>query len=163
MTKTEYKVDDLPRSLDDERGSVSGAGRKGKPLREMFDVDDVTGCWVWRTPTDGGYGRLTIKGRLLYAHRVVYVMLRGPVDPELDLDHLCRNRACVNPDHVEPVAPRINVLRGVAAKESRTRCSRGHELTEDNVITYASRVRGWRSCRSCRNEWQRECRAGQSA
>lgn len=76
---------------------------------------DVTadGCWAWKgakTPT--GYGVVSIERRARKAHRYSYLHLVGPVPDGLVLDHLCRNRACVNPAHMEPVTQRTNVLRG---------------------------------------------------
>lgn len=70
-------------------------------------------CWLWQGAVDpNGYGRFYFQGRMLGAHRVAYQLLAGGVDGELDLDHLCRNRGCVRPSHLEPVTRRENLLRG---------------------------------------------------
>jgi hypothetical protein len=81
-------------------------------LTNGYDVAP-NGCWVWRKATDpNGYGRFWFDGRMLGAHRVSYQLLVGPVPEGLDLDHLCRNRRCVNPSHLEPVTRRTNLVRG---------------------------------------------------
>jgi hypothetical protein len=74
-------------------------------------------CWEWTGRTDQGYGRVSIGGRQLRAHRVVYERLVGRVPDGLVLDHLCRNRGCVNPDHLEPVTNEENIRRGVAIRK----------------------------------------------
>ncbi|MEU5130018.1 HNH endonuclease signature motif containing protein [Streptomyces mobaraensis] len=119
------------------------------------------GCWQWSGPLDrDGYGRVWHNGRNALAHRVAYEMLRGPIPAGLELDHLCRNRACVNPHHLDAVPHRTNVLRGTswAARRARqTHCLRGHEFTEDT--TYRA-PNGTRKCRVCGRERSRRRRQG---
>lgn len=113
------------------------------------------GCWLWTAATDtNGYGVFGIDRVLHLAHRVSYETLRGPIPDGLVLDHVkergCVNKNCVNPDHLEPVTHRVNILRGdgVAAVNARkTHCLRDHEFTEEN--TYVD-PRGYRQCRACR-------------
>ena len=82
-------------------------------FREVVQVDE---CWSWTgvlTKSDGkGYGRVTFRGKKYLVHRVVYEAMVAEIPAGLQLDHLCRNRTCVNPWHIEPVTGRINVLRG---------------------------------------------------
>jgi hypothetical protein len=87
------------------------------PIKERWAVDPDTGCWNWLLKVgDHGYGDTWDGSSVRKAHRVVYERLVGPVPDGLQLDHLCRNRACVNPDHLEPVTRSVNVQRGALAK-----------------------------------------------
>lgn len=115
-----------------------------------IDVDG-DGCWVWtgsRLPS--GYGRTTIAGSRLYVHRIVYMILVGPIEAGLHTDHLCRNHPCCNPAHLEPVTCRENVLRSpvaiAAINASKTHCNRGHELSGKNLVLIDG---GGRRCRTC--------------
>ena len=117
------------------------------PLRFWSKVyAHENGCWVWRGSIDsGGYGRVwgggsrkDGTGRLVPAHRWSYEALVGIVPLGLQSDHLCRNRACVNPAHIEPVTNRENVLRGNtyasgAINRSKTHCPQDHPYNEANT------------------------------
>lgn len=118
-------------------------------------------CWMWTGVTDGqGYGRFRhsrqdcccTDGKEPFhhkAHRVVYELLSGPIPKDKELDHLCRNRGCVNPDHLEPVSHAVNVLRGeswAGVKSRQTHCIHGHSFDATN--TYID-PRGHRQCRKC--------------
>lgn len=111
------------------------------------------GCWEWlsnKTKAKGGYGRISRGGKMVLAHRFMYERAKGPIPDGLTLDHLCRNRLCVNPGHLEPVTLRENALRGVgptAINARKTHCIRGHRLNEKNTYTKT----GGRSCRACVN------------
>jgi HNH endonuclease len=123
-------------------------------------------CWQWLgVPHRGGYGRHSPgPGVMMYAHRYSYVLLVGPVPDGLQLDHLCRNRMCVRPDHLEPVTAKENVARGeapTAIHGRKTSCDAGHPLTGDNLHVYTIRSSGTvgRRCRACGAERAREYRA----
>jgi len=110
-----------------------------------------SGCWEWiASLIGGGYGQYKVEGRPVYAHRFAYEALVGPIPDGLELDHLCRNRACVNPDHLEAVSHRTNTLRGVslpAQRAAKTHCPAGHPYAGTNL---ALSRRGERLCRACR-------------
>lgn len=115
------------------------------------------GCWEWSAGRQQGYGRLRLRGQTRRAHVIVYEWLMGPVPGGMVLDHLCRNRACVRPDHLEPVTDRTNILRGFgtgAQFARRTHCVNGHEFTPENTYyceTWGHRARGCRACRAARS------------
>jgi hypothetical protein len=112
---------------------------------------DESPCWIWTGSRNrGGYGHIGINRVPARTHRVAYELLRGPIPDGLQLDHLCRNRACLNPAHLEPVTNWENQLRGDtsrAANAAKTHCGRGHEF--DLLNTYFDPL-GKRVCRICR-------------
>jgi hypothetical protein len=120
----------------------------------MIYRDPMVGCWIWfgsRFP--GGYGRVNVnaKAKGQQAHRVLYELLVGPVPDELELDHVCRVKACVNPRHLEPVKHVVNVRRGDRMRR-RSHCNRGHAMTKDNLYFsgfYAPTGRRNHHCRAC--------------
>ena len=107
-------------------------------------------CWIWTGGKDSsGYGSFKVGGRRVGVHRWSFEYHVGEIPPGLQLDHICRNRACVNPAHLEPVTSRVNTLRGTgrAARQARqTHCKRGHEFTETNTRVW----RRMRRCLTCR-------------
>lgn len=114
-------------------------------------VDKTGDCWLWTAFRRRGYGRFTVNGRMVNAHRYSFELAGGTVPDGLVLDHLCRNRSCVNPAHLEPVTSRVNTLRGLtpaAENANKTHCKRGHEFTPDNIYRQPSRPRS-RSCLAC--------------
>lgn len=139
-------------------------------------VDDATGCWVFTGyRAKDGYGRIGVprQRRVALAHRVSYEVFVGDISEGLEIDHLCRNRGCVNPLHLEPVTRQENIRRGYRHGDGPTpvgECWRGHTYTPEN--TYVA-PNGSQFCRECRrlaarryeatrpprNEYQRRRRA----
>ena len=117
-------------------------------------------CWIYTGKIDPqGYGGYVWTGEYYITHRIAYQSLVGDIADGLEIDHLCRVRACCNPSHLEAVPHQVNLMRGetIAARNaSATHCPRGHEYTEAN--TYIS-PRGARDCRDCRRRRRREYRA----
>jgi len=116
-------------------------------------VERPTLCWEWTGARNtSGYGQACLGGRTWGAHRLVYLLVMGQL-PDLPLDHLCRNRLCVNPEHMEPVTSAENTRRSplVGAKNAAKRhCPRGHEYTPANTMMCFSR-----KCRTCAREFVR--------
>ena len=106
---------------------------------------DEGDCWTFTGGRNQkGYGRITVDGWLQSAHRVSYALFTGPIPDGLTIDHLCGNRACVNPDHLEAVPHGVNVRRGATA--TKTHCKRGHLLSGPNLYRPPA---GGRACRVC--------------
>jgi hypothetical protein len=118
-----------------------------------------SGCWLWvgKISDPRGYARTTNKhARTFLAHRLIYEALRGPVPLGLQLDHKCRVRSCVNPDHLEPVTQLENIRRGegLSAKNRRkTHCDYGHPFSGRNLLIYRNGKE--RVCRVCAIRRQR--------
>lgn len=128
---------------------------------------DEYGCWIWQgSKSDKGYGFFRANGRTQLAHRYAYIAVKGPIAGRRQLDHTChsaavtigecdggptcRHRACVNPDHLELVTSRTNVIRGVgptAKNYQKNECPHGHPYDEENTQRTA---KGARQCRECR-------------
>lgn len=129
-------------------------------LEKRINIDPG-GCWEWTgTPQGNGYGTLTRENKQWLAHRWVYTVLVGPIPDGLHVDHICRNRGCVNPEHLRVVTPGENVLEPRSLSPCRlnadkTHCKRGHELKPDNLEPAALRV-GKRICSECRRLKHRE-------
>jgi len=120
---------------------------------------DCAGCLLWPGSTNGDYGLIRVDGARKLVHRVAWALDNGPIPPGLTIDHVkargCRHTNCANVAHLEPVTPRVNVLRGdtiVAALAARTHCTRGHLYDEVNT---RQRRDGGRRCRACRREGHR--------
>lgn len=148
-------------------------GPKVRSLKERFDakwVEDESGCWLWTASiTKSGYGVFTHHaglgkrgyGKQQRAHRLAWELYRGPFPEGLQVDHLCRVRHCVNPDHLEPVTARENQLRSNSVSghfAKQTHCVNGHEFTDANTYRHGPDKR-WRMCRACVNARMRKRRA----
>lgn len=126
----------------------------------FYYIDKDTGCWQWIGDIgkryNDGYGRFFINGKSYRAHRVSYLIYIGDIPKDIVLDHLCRNRSCVNPYHLEPVTSIENIRRGYSIStknKNKTHCINGHELSGENIRMY----RGKRICRVCDRERKRVC------
>lgn len=142
----------------------------GKPLARLLAeekfwslVNRIDGeCWDWLgNKTTAGYGTMSLLGKQRYAHRLLYEFLGSGVAKEVEVDHLCRNRGCVRPDHLRLVPAGFNVRQGAAiggpiswaAKRSISVCRNGHAYSPENTYTD---LRGHRSCKACHKVMNRE-------
>ncbi len=128
-------------------------------IRSKFVPEPNTGCWLWTAGSQFGYGRIWQNDtkRMALAHRVAYEILVGPVPDGLQLDHLCRQRCCVNPAHLEPVTGTENQRRMPREIRKRPRpacrkafCKHGHAMTPDNIFIYEWGNATMRACCACR-------------
>jgi hypothetical protein len=125
--------------------------------QRLFGRVEITDtCWLWvgsKTPL--GYGHMSFQAKPHSVHRVAYELCAGPIPEGLTIDHLCRIRHCCNPDHLEAVPLRTNILRSPiqpsAINARKTHCKRGHEFTPENtyIRPLPGRKRPNRSCRIC--------------
>lgn len=121
------------------------------------------GCWVWTGAKRKGYGRWHVRHRSVGAHRLAYMLIVGAIPAGMQIDHLCRNPACVNPTHMEVVDNRTNTLRGfspAAIGARRSRCIHGHPFDSGNTKYVVEKRRGTlrtkRVCRMCRARIERQ-------
>lgn len=126
-------------------------------------VDEITGCWLWHLAPDvKGYGKWSLRGRTVFAHRASYAMLVGPIPPGMQVGHVCHDsdlscpggvcehRLCVNPDHLALQTNEENSrASGRLGGKVLDRCKRGHPLTDSNVYRWGN---GKRRCAACRSE-----------
>jgi len=121
-------------------------------LKRFFSkIEGRHNCWIWKAYRDkDGYGNITINKQPKRAHCISYELFKGEIPQGLQIDHLCRNTSCVNPEHLEVVTLRENLLRGdtyAANNIKKTHCPQGHEYNKAN--TYRDKNDGW-YCRLCR-------------
>lgn len=144
-------------------------------LMANIKINPETGCWEWQGQRNGkGYGSFSLKSQTLFAHRLAYVLLKGTIPAGMELDHVCRVRHCINPDHLEPVTHQENVQRGIPFRERRQLppssmafsadddanteyCPGGRHMLARNTIRYS---RGRRTCRLCEFEAKTRMRGG---
>ena len=149
------------------------ANRKGtRTEAERFwpKVRQEGDCWIWQAALNnkgyGMFGRAPVPGKpgrppLVLAHRWAYEEMIGEIPEGLELDHLCRNPACVNPYHADPVTHEINCRRGTAGEvaarlqRAKTHCPHGHEYTPENIYPQGNNGRACRECTRIRNRGRR--------
>lgn len=141
-------------------------GRKFQAQQSISDVRDrffskvekrANGCWEWVGAKSDGYGLFWWNRRQWLAHRVAWLMAGNEL-PEWpnQMDHLCRNPACVNPTHLESVTCSTNNLRASGKNKKKTHCHRGHPFDEENTLHTNYGGHAWRQCRACRRERSRK-------
>lgn len=124
--------------------------------RLLNRVEKTDECWNWTgSLSTSGYGQITgyvnDEKTNLITHRVVYEHFKGKIPKNHSIDHLCRNKLCQNPEHLEAVTPRVNTLRGVSAvaiNAQKTHCSSGHPLSGKNLLM--DKKNNVRMCKACR-------------
>ncbi len=126
-------------------------------IEKRISPEPNSGCWLWvGTISVHGYGRMKRNGKPVPAHRLVYELLRGPIPDGLVLDHKCRLKCCVNPDHLEPVTIGENSRRGIKGRLT-THCPQGHAYDEANTYRWPPGTER-RYCRACARDLQRRKR-----
>jgi len=132
---------------------VQDLGSLSRRFWSKVDKDRPGGCWEWMgAKNEAGYGTFVMNRTQQPAHRVAWVLLRGPIPDGFHIDHLCKNPPCVNPEHLEPVTPEENKRRGSAwllagQKNARkTHCPLGHPYDDVNTLHLSG---GRRDCRTC--------------
>lgn len=144
--------------LPSDDGDVSGALLALAARIRARCVEGEGGCVIWQGATNSsGYGQIGVRRRVTYTHRIMFEIANGAIPPGKQVDHLCRNRLCCNPNHLEAVSPRENTLRGEAGHHMRAKaaliaaCPQGHPYNAEN--TYVSKL-GKRHCKRCQRERQ---------
>lgn len=120
------------------------------PSRISKRIEHHNGCWIWTGAKRNGYSMIRWKRDgehiVIGGHRLLYELHVGPIPEGHEVDHTCRNKACINPAHLEAVTVQENVRRARSHNRSRSHCENGHEMTPENTVI---RRRGWKRCRQC--------------
>jgi hypothetical protein len=132
---------------------------------DMVSPEPNTGCWLWTGIVSSyGYARFSYSKYRIEAHRLVFIFMVGAIPKPLQIDHKCRVRCCVNPDHMELVTSHENTLRGEAGVHNRRKvhCPQGHPYDSSNTLQRKPDKRhanGCRECRICRKRRKSQGRA----
>lgn len=113
---------------------------------------DKNDCWNWSGAKRKGYGMIKVGMKQMSVHRVLYEILVAPIPEGYVIDHLCRNKSCINPAHLQPVTSKENTLRGTsfaAINSKKTHCPKGHEYTQENL---GKNKAGRRVCKQCNRD-----------
>ena len=122
-------------------------GRMRERLLSKISFEPNTGCWIWHgSHGQKGYGEIRVNYKLKRAHRVVYEEFIGKIPDDMVIDHLCLNKWCVNPDHLQVVTPGENTRRANIQREPPSKCPAGHDYDYENTYTYKD---GTKHCRKC--------------
>lgn len=135
---------------------INGLKDLPKRMQNKIKINKNNNCWEWVGSNNGvGYGEIRINNKKKYTHRIVYELLVGPIPENKQIDHLCRNRCCCNPEHLEPVTPKENVNRGITEKPHLIKeyCINGHLYSEN---TYDRPDGKGRNCVQCVRDRSRE-------
>lgn len=125
-------------------------------------VDVAKGCWTWKGAISAsGYGTMMLLGKTTLAHRISYELFKGKIPAGMVIDHKCKNKVCVNPQHLRVVTHKQNTLENSnslpAVNAQKTHCEHGHPLKGENlIIRIRDDGRKMRACRICSRGWWRE-------
>lgn len=136
--------------------------KRAYPVEARFlsKVKQGDSCWEWTAGKNWkDYGKFWFEGKTQPAHRVAYILTHGSIPAGLTIDHLCRNRACVKPDHLEAVTIQENLRRSPIRPEALTNCPQGHAYTAGNTYSVRSKGGFMRMCATCCAERYRRRRA----